>query len=82
MFDEIEKLERLDQLIRLNATGTPNELAKKLNISRSSVFRLINEMRELGCPIAYYKLLRTYAYEKSGKLVIKFLDQGMVNKTL
>lgn len=62
--DQILLLERMDQLIRTKATGTPCELAKRLNFSERHLYRVIEEMKILGFPIAYSKFRRTYYYEK------------------
>ncbi|HFA49989.1 MAG TPA: HTH domain-containing protein [Bacteroidetes bacterium] len=62
--EDIELVKRLDQLIRLKATGTPKELAKRLGKSESTIYRLIDSMRCLGFPIIYDKQRRSYRYEK------------------
>lgn len=65
-------VERMDRLIRLKATGTPEEFASKLNISKRSLFRLLNRLKDIGCPIKYNIYKRCYEYEYDGMLVIKF----------
>jgi biotin operon repressor len=45
--------ERILQLVRLRATGTPSELAMKLEISERSIKRIIHELREAGNNIMY-----------------------------
>ena len=54
--------ERLDDLIRRKATGTPTELAEKLEIGERSVSNLIKELREQGASIAYNKFRKSYEY--------------------
>ena len=45
----LENIQRLidkaDKLIRLEATGTPDEFAVRLGISRASLFRLLEELK-------------------------------------
>ncbi len=60
----VSLIERIDQLIKLKATGTPIDLACKLDISESSLFRIINEMKELDAPISYCINAQSYVYEK------------------
>jgi len=63
-FDEqLNLIEQMHQLIRLKATGTPEEFARKLNYSKRQVFRLLKAMKEKGFPIAYCKQRQTYFYE-------------------
>lgn len=68
LFEEINLLERLDQLIRLKATGTPCQLAEKLGLSKRQVYRYIDEMKELGLNIDYCKRRGTYFYEEDAFL--------------
>ncbi len=72
LISDIEKLERLDQLIRLKATGNVDELAQRFQTSRSTVDRIIRTMKELGCPIVFSKNLNTYYYEEEGRLILNF----------
>ncbi len=41
----INRIEQLDQLIRLEFTGSPEECAKKLKISKRSLYCLIDELK-------------------------------------
>jgi hypothetical protein len=69
----IDKLKRIDALTRMRATGPPNELAEKLNISPSSLYSYILVMkRSLQVPIGYCKIRRSYYYKEHGKLSIEF----------
>ena len=59
---QIELIERVDQLVRLQATGTPSELAFKLNISKTKLYRIIEVMKMLNAPIEYNKAKGCYMY--------------------
>jgi len=48
-------LERADQLIRLEATGTPEDFAEALGISRSSLFRLLDDLKSMKAPLKLMK---------------------------
>jgi predicted DNA-binding transcriptional regulator YafY len=61
---KLERIERIDQLIKLRATGTPEELASKLAISESSLYDTLSTMKDLGAPIEYDKYLETYYYSQ------------------
>ncbi|MBN2237039.1 MAG: HTH domain-containing protein, partial [Bacteroidales bacterium] len=62
-----EALERIDQLIRHNATGSPKELASRLRITERTVYRIIRQLKEIGFPIYFNKAIRSYCYEYEGK---------------
>ena len=71
----LNRIERLDALIRRKSTGTPEELAEKLDISERWLYKFLNEMKEeFDCPITYDHHRQSYIYEKNGKLVLDFMD--------
>jgi predicted DNA-binding transcriptional regulator YafY len=72
----IETLKRMDSLIRTKATGTPNELARKLNVSPSTIYEYLLLMKNiLGAPIHYCKIRKSYYYSKRGKLNFGFYHE-------
>lgn len=58
-----EKLQKLDQLVRQEATGSPKELGETLEMSEAQVKRFIKNLRnEWGYPIGYSMSDKTYYY--------------------
>ncbi|WP_321310120.1 HTH domain-containing protein [Marinifilum fragile] len=53
----------LKELIELESTGTPEQLAAKLNTSESTVYRMIRTLKRIDEPIAYSKIRQTYYYK-------------------
>ena len=70
LLDEIYRLEKLHQLIRVQNTGNSDELAEKMQVSRRTVFRLIDTLKEIGCPIYFNPYKNSYCYEYPIKLTI------------
>lgn len=64
---------RIDRMIRLRMTGGPLHLAQRINISRSTFFRYIEDMRELGAPIEYNEKNQCYYYRENGGFEFGFL---------
>jgi hypothetical protein len=63
--DQIHRIERLDQLIRMKAIGRPSELALKLEISESQLYETLNTMKfGLGAEIQYSKSIHSSYYSK------------------
>lgn len=60
---QIQTIERIDRLVRMQATGTPDQLASRLGISRDKLYRIIEIMRELHAPIHYDLAVQSYIYE-------------------
>jgi len=52
-------------LIKREATGTPLQLAEKLNVSVATVYRLIAELRDRDTPILYCKHSQCYKYTEA-----------------
>ncbi len=64
LFEQIERINRLHELIKYRRTGTPGELAKRLKISTSMMYKVMEELRLRDAPIEYSKQLQTYYYSQ------------------
>lgn len=62
----------MDQLIQIKATGPPAELAAKIGISERSIFEYLNLMREMGAPIKFSHMKKSYYYVHDGYFQIGF----------
>jgi len=58
----IDLICKLHELIRLEQTGTPNELAERLKISRTQLYKTLDIIKEHGVDIKYSRSFRTYHY--------------------
>jgi biotin operon repressor len=67
----IERLRRIDSLIYMKSTGTPEEFAEKLGIRRSTLFQSLQEMREIGVDIKYSCIRQSYYYADNRRIKIK-----------
>lgn len=72
--DILQRLTRIDHLIRIKGTGTPVQLAHKLGLSVRSVYEYLNLMREFGAPIKFDSYRETYYYETEGSFLVSFLE--------
>lgn len=68
LFDDLFMLQRIDQLIRMQATGTPVQLASRLQVSERKLYRLLEQLKDQGFPIAYDKQKDSYYYEIAVKI--------------
>jgi biotin operon repressor len=78
LLKSIERLQRIDTMIRRQATGTSDEFAKKLGISRSMLMENLREMKDLGAAICFCQHRRTYYYTSEFGLVIGDLSKNKV----
>lgn len=66
-----DRLRYADQLIRMESTGAPRMFAKKLGISESYLYGILDEMKEMGLPLSYCKNRLSYVYTRSVRLHIE-----------
>ncbi|MCF0054159.1 HTH domain-containing protein [Dyadobacter sp. CY356] len=69
-----ERFDRLHGMIRRKATGSPAELAVKLDLSERAVFEYIRAMREMGAPISFCPHRRSYYYEREVRFEMGFRE--------
>jgi len=73
--EKLNTIERLHQLIHMQATGKPNVLANKLGLSRRAVFDIINLIKQLGAPVEYCIYKQTYYYTFECELNIRYMNR-------
>lgn len=61
--EQIKVIERIDQLIRLKCTGTPKQLADRLEVSETTVYRILDAMKQFDAPIVYDISNQSYIYQ-------------------
>jgi predicted DNA-binding transcriptional regulator YafY len=67
-----QRLKRMDELIRRRATGTPDEFASLLGISKSMLMVNLAELKEMGAPVSYDTMRRHYFYERECSFSLGF----------
>lgn len=58
----LKRVNRLHLLIKRKSTGSPEEFAQKMNLSRSALLKNLSELRQLGFPIEYDRTRNSYHY--------------------
>ena len=78
--NEIHRLNRLHQLIKMCNTGSPDELAQKLHISKRHLYNVLDNLRALGAKIDYSRSDSTFYYATSVELhldlQVEYLDEN------
>jgi predicted DNA-binding transcriptional regulator YafY len=70
IFEYIDRINLLHKLIKERRTGTPENLAKRLLISPSRLYVILDELKLRGAPINYSREIRSYYYEASFEMSI------------
>lgn len=63
---------KLDLFIRQKGTGVPREFARKMGISERSLYEYLKVLKDLGAPIKWSRLERSYYYSVQGQFYINF----------
>jgi predicted transcriptional regulator len=75
----LERLEKIHNLIKVGKTGTPKEFAKKIKISQSQLYYVLDDLKIKGFPIKYSRKLKSYVYKPDCQLEIDYSIRLIVN---
>ena len=67
-----EKFVVMEKLIRQKRTGTAKQLARRLSVSRATVFRMIDEFNTRGAMVEFCSLCKSYIYGGNKVVNIQF----------
>jgi len=70
VFEYLDRISMMHKLVSRQITGTPEEFARQLGVSRTSLYELIDELRSRGAPIAYSKSAKTFYYRQPYDIAI------------
>ena len=68
-FDYIDRIKREDAFIRNRATGTAEDFAKKMGVSRRTIFSDLDLLRSKGADISFNKSNKSYIYQSKFSLI-------------
>lgn len=77
----MERIKRMDDLIRRRATGTPDEFAEKLEISRSALLKYIRVLKNMGAPVEFDEHEKCYRYTASCEFRFGFEEGNEKNNS-
>jgi len=72
MIYQLERIKKINRMIKSANTGSPKEFAGELGISESHFYRYIEELQEMGIPIQYSRIRKTYYYENNTELSLSY----------
>lgn len=81
-FEQLERLKRMNRLIKEEKTGTPEEFATRLGVSSSHLYRCIDEIKELGAPVNFSRSRKTYYYEYEFEMRVSYSIQLISEQSL
>lgn len=70
IIEDIQQLRKIHLMIQKRRTGTPDEFASVLCVSRRKMYYLIDVLRSFGAEIVYSRTNHTFYYKKGFELEI------------
>jgi predicted DNA-binding transcriptional regulator YafY len=67
-FTYIDRIKKIDSLIRRGSTGCAEEIADVMGVSRSTVFNYLDVLRSMGAEISYSKKSNSFYYVNNFRL--------------
>ena len=64
VFEFLDRIPPPHKLVLRQKTGTPEEFARQLGVSRTTLYELIDELKSRGVPIVYSKSAKTFFYKQ------------------
>lgn len=69
---QLERLQKIHQLVKISNTGSPAEFSRKLGVSESQWYNILDDLKAIGFPIVYCKRSKTYYYREFCDLDINY----------
>lgn len=74
LIEYMQLIERIHNLIDRRSTGSPEAFASKINCSRATLYRYLQDLKDLGAAISYDRSRESFFYEK--KFDLKFQEKS------
>jgi hypothetical protein len=69
---QLERIRQIIKLIKLERTGTPEEFASSMQISKRRLYDHLENFRDMGVEIDYSKQRNTYYFSNGHELVLHY----------
>jgi predicted transcriptional regulator len=80
LFETIDRIHRIHQLIQKEATGTPEEFAERFNIRKRQLYNILEEFKEYGAHIRYNRIKQTFYYANDFEIIVKINVRPLSNQ--
>ena len=71
LFDYVNRMNLLNKLLKDRKTGTPKQLAKRLGLSVSRLYVIMEDLKIKGAPICYCRQIQSYYYTQAFEISLK-----------
>ena len=77
LLKQMERIKKINHLIEKEATGSPEDFAQNLGISRGHLYRLISVLNDYGASIEYSRKLNSFYYPQPFNFEKLFNDNSL-----
>jgi len=81
-FQQLERLRKIHKLIQQQNTGSPDELAERLKISRRQLYNILDYLKEIEAPLIFSRKDNTFCYTYNFDMLVNVSVQVLVNDEL
>lgn len=78
-FETIDRVLRIHKLIKREATGTPDEFARKLDIKKRHLYNILEEFKDYGAAIRYSREKLSFYYENDFEISVTIKSRPKSN---
>lgn len=71
LFEAIDRMSRIHQMIRREATGSPDEFAGRFNLRKRQLYNILDEFKDYGADIRYSRAKNSFYYENDFNVLVK-----------
>jgi len=62
LFETIDRMDRIHQMIKRQATGSIDEFAGKINLKKRQLYYILDEFKDFGADIRFSRMNNSYYY--------------------
>lgn len=81
--EELKRIQKIHQLISCQCTGSPDELAASICVSRRDLYYILHGLKKLGAKMSYSRTKKTFRYtndfDLSMELKVSFIGEKELN---
>lgn len=66
--DDLKRLQKIHKLISSQSTGSPDDFAAAIYVSRSELYYILQELKKMGAKIGYSRCKHTFYYSNKFSL--------------
>lgn len=77
---QIERIKKMHELIQTEKTGNPSEFAQQMNLSRSHLYNLLEQIKEMDANIKYCKKKECFYYENPFDIIFHYSLKTITDK--